>query len=319
MVCDRCGKKAVIYVRYSGRHLCADHFLEFYERRVKRELALSGRIGHRMAVAVSGGKDSMAMLHVLTRILTPQVEILAIAIDEGIRGYRDKSLEVVRRATDRWGVPLRIVSFREEVGMTLDEIVSVRMNSGISDTSRDDSDRIEGRRACSYCGVFRRYLLNRIAREIGADKLATGHTLDDLAQTVIMNLLRGDIVRIVRTGPHRWVQPGLVPRVMPLRWIPEKENMLYAILKDIPFHHAVCPYSVEAHRALHARILEIAEADTPGTRHALLRGADKIVELYRDARAVGEVSSCTRCGEPAQGNICMYCTLLDEIRAMASR
>lgn len=296
--CDRCGRRAVIHIRYSGRHLCRDHFLDFYVRRVRRELSSGRRIERRVVVAVSGGKDSMALLHALYRILVPRrVELVAVVVDEGIAGYRDRGLGIVRSYAEDLDVELALQSFREDIGATLDDIMARRPPRG----------------ACSYCGVFRRHLINSAAMACGADVVATGHTLDDMAQTGLMNFLRGDVDRIVRTGPHRWVQEGLVPRIMPLRWIPEKENMLYCHLLGVPHHHAECPYSGEAHRQMHRRIVLGVEADTPGSRHAILNATERIVDLYMAATSPPSLSRCTRCGAPSNRDVCMRCRYIEEL------
>ena len=112
-----------------------------------------------------------------------------------------------------------VAKFKDVVDLTMDEVSSL----------------LGHRTPCAYCGVFRRKCMNLKAREIGADVLATGHNLDDAAQAILMNFTRGDVERLARMGPHEKVQPGLVPRIMPLRQIPEKEVYLYALLRDIDF------------------------------------------------------------------------------------
>ncbi|MCI0497450.1 MAG: TIGR00269 family protein [Thermoplasmata archaeon] len=295
--CDRCGRRAVIAVRYSGRRLCRDHFIDFYVRRVKRELGRGRRIAGKVAVAVSGGKDSMALLDVMAEVLVPmRIEVGALAIDEGISGYRDGCLEVVRGFCAARDLPLTVLSFEDDVGASLDDIMAGGPPRG----------------ACSYCGVFRRHLLNLGAREMGADALATGHNLDDTAQTTVMNLLRGDIERMARTGPHTRVQEGLVPRVAPLRRTPEKENMLFCLLRGIPHHHAECPYSDGAHRRLHMEIVRMAEEDTPGTRHAIVNACDRIVGLRTSAAPIA-LGRCGTCGEPSASTTCMRCAFVAEL------
>ncbi len=299
VVCDACGRKAVIHVEYSGRHLCDEHFNDFYLKRVKRELRSQRRISNRVAVGVSGGKDSMALLDVLHHLLSPAgIEVIALSIDEGIAGYRDRSLGTVREFAERREIELTVLSFENEFGTTMDSIA--------------EGDHERG--ACSYCGVFRRSLLNRGAIDLEADVLATGHTVDDMAQTGLMNFLRGDVDRIVRTGPHRWVHEGLVPRILPLRRIPEKENMLYCHINDIPHAHGECPYATDAHRQFHRDIIARAESDTPGTRHAVVNSMDRIVSLFSDGHEPEPLGRCSRCGDATSGDVCMKCRYLDEIR-----
>ena len=136
-----------------------------------------------------------------------------------------------------------VVRFHDTVGIDLDDIGS----------------RKGQRTACAYCGVFRSRCLNLEAKRLGIDVLATGHNLDDTAQSVLMNFMRGDVERLARLGPHKKVQPGLVPRIEPLRLIPEKETYLYALLKGIEFSDAECPYAVDALRNEFREIVDNGE------------------------------------------------------------
>jgi uncharacterized protein (TIGR00269 family) len=306
--CDRCGEPAVTHIRYSGAHLCARHFSEYVERRVKREiraqLELKGR-PTKIAVGLSGGKDSSTALVLLHRFLgqRPDVTIEAITVDEGIEGYRPPSLETARVLCGALGVRHHVTSYREVVGFEMDRVV------------RLDSAAIP----CSYCGVFRRHGLNRKAREIGADYLATGLNLDDTAESILMNVARGDVEKLARLGPHDEVQPGLVPRLQPLRMIPELEVYLYAFLKGIRFHDANCPYAERAQRGRFKEIVHRLEAESPGTRHATVRGYDQMREVLKTAWPAAPLRSCTRCGEPTINNECKACTLREHLEAIAGR
>ncbi|MFQ6053782.1 MAG: ATP-binding protein, partial [Candidatus Bathyarchaeia archaeon] len=135
---------------------------------------------NRIALGVSGGKDSLNLLGILAGIEErfPRAELIAVSIDEGVGGYRDEALRLAREACRGLGVEHRILSFRALFGLTMDEIVE---------------RKVEGLSACSYCGVLRRRALNQAARDVEADRLATAHNLDDMAQTVLLNLMRGDL------------------------------------------------------------------------------------------------------------------------------
>jgi len=166
--------------------------------------------------------------------------------------------------------------------------------------------------ACTYCGVFRRRCLNLKARELNADVLALGHNLDDMAQSILMNFMRGDVERLARLGPHDHVQPGLVPRIQPLRMIPEKETYLYAILSEIPFSDAECPYSVHALRNEYRRIVDEMEHRHPGTRHSILGSYDRLRPLMRLGFPQARLRECD-CGEPTLNDRCMACEMLKRI------
>ncbi len=306
MACDRCGEPAVTFLRYSGAHLCASHFEAYVERRVKqeirRQLTLEGE-PTKIAVGVSGGKDSSTALLLLKRYLGERrdVTLEAITVDEGIDGYRPPSLETARAFCSQLGVPHHVVSYAERVGFEMDRVV------------RTDPSAIP----CSYCGVFRRQALNAKAVEIGADFLATGLNLDDTAESILMNVTRGDVERLARLGPHGQVQPGLVPRLQPLRLIPEVEVYLYAYLKKIPFHDANCPYAERAQRGRFKEILHRLEADSPGTRHAIVRGYDDLRPVLQAAWPPAALRSCARCGEPTVHEVCKACEMRAHLESLA--
>jgi uncharacterized protein (TIGR00269 family) len=302
--CDICESPAAIWIRYSGAHLCSVHFQESVERRVKqeirRELSLDGR-PLKIAVGLSGGKDSSTTLVLLHRYLArrPDVTIEAITVDEGIEGYRPPAIEAARGLCAEVGVPHHVVSYEETVGFEMDRVVHLD----------------PGAIPCSYCGVFRRNALNRTAREIGADYLATGLNLDDTAESILMNVARGDVERLARLGPHERVQPGLVPRMQPLRMVPELEVYLYAYLTKIPFHDANCPYAERAQRGRFKEILHRLEEESPGTRHAIVRGYDELRPAIQAGWPPASLRSCARCGEPTVHELCKACELRTRLEA----
>jgi uncharacterized protein (TIGR00269 family) len=303
MRCSRegCSEAAVVDQPYAGEHLCRSHFLASVRERVRRELhrqvpRLRGGV---MAVALSGGKDSATLLSLLQELLGDRrgVRLVAITIDEGISGYRGGTLEKARDLCERLGVEHVVRSFREELGTTTEEAVGVPTDGS----------------PCAACGVWRRVLLNRAARELQAVRLALGFNLDDLAQTVLMNLVRGEPHRLRQMAPHRFHHPGLVPRIAPLAPIPEREVYLYAALTEIPFDHSRCPHADRAGRNLFRDVLWRLEDGLPGTRHALLRTRERILPLL-DGAGPGVPGICLECGEASSGGICRPCTYLRVIR-----
>lgn len=297
----RCGQPAAHFARYSGERLCAAHFQESVERRVRRELRQQGpfRKEARIAVALSGGKDSVVALRLLHETFrdNPRIEVSALTIDEGIAGYRPPSIEVAAAHCKELGVEHLVLSYEETAGVTMDRVAALPGRAHMP---------------CAYCGVLRRRNLNEGAKRLGATHLATGHNLDDTAQTILMNHLRGDIDRLGRMGPHRpeHVQPGLVPRILPLRSVPEKEVALYAILRGWTFHDGECPYSLDATRGRYRDLLLDLEEKEPGTRHALLAGYDRLAPLLSGGTKIG---ACATCGEPASGETCRACQLVAEV------
>lgn len=296
-------------------HLCREHFLLDVEHKVKKSIRTQGMLkkGDRIAVALSGGKDSSAVLHLLCALFSsrPSMEIFAITIDEGIRGYRRKTVKSAEKLAKSLGVEHRIFTFSDAYGTTLDEL-------------------IEKGHPCTYCGVLRKTLLNKCAREMGATKLVTGHNLDDEAQTILMNYLRGDTERLARFYPER-AHDGMVPRIKPLRDVPEKETALYAIIKDLPAAFSECPYARDSLRMEVRNLLNSYDSRHPGTKYSLVRGFERIsgrigfesdggVNPNLDANASRNnygvaPNRCRTCGEPSAGELCEACLLLKNKRA----
>jgi len=299
--CLKCKKPAITFIRYSGAHLCKKHFIEFVERRVKKDIKKQGKTTDdiTLGIALSGGKDSTVALYQMHEIFSkrPNLTLYAITVDEGIDGYRDKSLPIAQRNCKKLGIEHHIISFEDTIGKTMDEIASLHDELG----------------ECSYCGVFRRFCLNTKTKELGVNKLVTGHNLDDMAQSILMNFTNGDMQKLARLGPHTRIQPGLVPRLLPLRTIPEKEIMLYAIVKNIEFHNAECPYSMGALRGSYRKIIDTLEDNTPGTRHSILNSYESIKELLFEQYPAIKLNTCPTCGEPTSQRICKTCLLKKRI------
>ena len=298
MHCRTCTTAPVLNRRYSGESLCRHHFVSAVEKTVRRELRkqvvaleTNGAPLRRVAVALSGGKDSTVALH-LVQVWAGarRLELVALAVDEGIAGYRPPALECARRCCDALGVELLVSGYRDLIGMGLDELLQMQPPAGSP---------------CSPCGILRRRALNLAARDAGVDALVLGHNLDDCAQTVLMNHTRGDVARLQRMAPHLYRQPGMVPRLLPLRRIPEQEVYLLALLQGWEFHDGDCPHAAEAQRNLFRELLLQLEQAQPGTRHGLLRGMDRLRETLSSPQPL---ANCPTCGEPAGGEgECQFC------------
>lgn len=293
--CAECAKEAVVDQPYRGRHVCGDHLATSIEERFRRELhrQLPGFRGGTVAVALSGGKDSTVLLALAQAYFGRRstARLVALSVDEGIAGYRSAALVAAREAARRLGVEHRIVRASERLGTTTDELAG----------------RLAGVPPCSFCGVWRRTLLNRAAREIGADVLVLGFNLDDLAQTVLMNLVHGDLDRLVRMVPHRTRHRGFVPRIAPLAQVPEREVYLYARARGLPFDHGECPHASSALRNRFREVVWQLEDAQPGTRQSLLRTHARLVDLWLRAEGPGAPHVCADCGEPSASDLCRAC------------
>ncbi len=301
MRCSLCDRAAIATQRASMRHLCQDHFVEDFQARVKDTLNRERMVGdkERIAVALSGGKDSSALLFVLAKILEERkgVEIFAVTIDEGIEGYREETVRSAKKLASDVGVEHAVVSFKDHFGMGLDEIIGGKKEA-----------------PCTYCGVFRKALLNMTAKGMGASKVATGHDLDDEAQTVLMNYLKGDIERMARLYPRK-TQQGLVPRIKPLKEIPEREVALYSMVNGLYSKMVDCPYAQLSLRGDVRNMLNELEVECPGTKASIIRGFKKVSEPLNRKYLQAELSRCISCGEPCIGETCKACQLLGRVRA----
>ena len=303
--CDRCEHTAVIYQRYSGAHLCGEHFSRSVLRRVGRSLRHQWRLARSgtLAVALSGGKDSTVALHLTQRLWGswPQLRIIALTIDEGIANYRADGIAVAARTCAQLGVEHRLVPLRPLLGADIDVIATLPDRQGSP---------------CSACGVGRRSALNEAALKAGAQALVTGHNLDDVAQGVLMNLLKGEVTRLGRMAPHTHALPGMVPRLLPLREIPEQEVLLYAHLHGLPYHQGTCPHAGGAQRNLIREVLLQLEDAHPGTRHGLLRTHAQVLTLLLPVEGgIGaDLHPCQGCAAPTTQLLCEPC----QVRARVS-
>lgn len=323
MECDKCNEPAVMHAAYSGLHLCEEHFCASVEKRVLRRIREDNLLPddatpsdpETWVIGLSGGKDSVVLTQILAETFAqdPRVELVALSIHEGIEEYRDKSLQASQELTENLDVRHEVVTYEEEFDVRMDEVVE------------DDPENMS---ACAYCGVFRRDILSRYAQEFDADKLLTGHNLDDEAETALMNFLEGDIEKMSQQfdaslGPFdgsdssrtRDETAEFVPRAKPLRDVPEKEVALYAHVRELPAHITECPHADEAYRGEIQQLLYQLEEKHPGTRHSIMAGYEQLAALAASEHGTGqnEIAECERCGGPTTGGLCRKCGLLEAL------
>ena len=295
-----CVEPAVIYLRYAKRHLCRAHLIEDIEQRVLLTVENKKLIsnGDRIAVALSGGKDSTALLILLCRLLPAlkDVSLVAITIDEGITSYREDTVHSAEDLTRRLGVEHHCISFTEQFGDTLDDLLKGRESQ-----------------ACSICGILRKKALNIGAHRVGATKLATGHNLDDEAQSVLMNVLRGDLPRLVRNSSND--SSGMfIQRIKPLAYISEKEIATYLMLNDAWTSLPECPYTRYALRREVRAMLTTLEYRYPGTMLRLMESKRKIEYYCAGSMVCEPIRRCRECSDPCSGDICQVCLLRHSLR-----
>ena len=307
-VCTLCGRNDAVFGRsYSGENLCVRCFCKTIEDKVRRTISKYKMLGpkDKIMVAVSGGKDSVTLLHILAKIekAFPDVVLCAGTVDEGIRDYRDEALKIAEGNCRKLGVDHAVTSFKELFGYELDEIVALIRRRGEN-----------GLTPCSYCGVLRRKALNMVAREAGVDKLVIAHSLDDETQTMLLNVVHGDPMRIARSKPVLDViHPKLVQRVKPFCMVPEKEVVLYAYLKGIEFQRISCPYAQTALRNDVRDMLNRMEHKHAGTLFTVFRSMEKIRPALEAFAEEVKLHDCRLCGEPTVGEVCRPCQMLQEL------
>ncbi|MEM3760421.1 MAG: TIGR00269 family protein [Candidatus Bathyarchaeia archaeon] len=308
IVCSVCKRREPFFYRqYSGERLCKKCFTESIEAKVKNTIAKYGMLefDDRIAVAVSGGKDSVSLLHILAKIERnyPKAFLVAVTVDEGIKGYRDEALKIAAENCKKLGIEHHIVSFKELYGHRLDEIVRKLKEKRVSELT-----------PCAYCGVMRRKALNIAARKLEANKIATAHTLDDETQTILLNILHGDALRIAREKPVTdETHPKLVQRIKPFCEIPEKETALYAYAKKIKFQSTPCPYASEALRNDIRTMLNRMEEKHAGIKFTIFKSIEKIRPALEKIAKKEGLRECSECGEPTTEKICKTCQMLKEI------
>jgi len=276
-----------------------------FDKRFRKTVRMAKmlRKGERVAVGLSGGKDSTVLLHSLASLKKDlPFELVAITIDEGIEGYRARTMVPAKRECERLEIEQKIFSFKELCGKTLDELVAG------SEKSR--SQKQESALPCSQCGVLRRYALNKAAMETKADKLAIGHNLDDMAQTMMMNIMRAEPSRIARMNEPVLKSGRFVQRIRPLMLTPEKEIAIYAMLKGIALEHVECPYAGSAFRGHVRKMLNESEERYPGTKFKIMNSFLEMEGTLRERYSKGaSLSLCPECGEPSSKGMCRFCQL----------
>ncbi|MHA1685931.1 MAG: TIGR00269 family protein [Candidatus Heimdallarchaeaceae archaeon] len=312
MKCTFCGHNA-LYVRpYDKLALCAKHFNEQMVRRVQKTITKYKMFGRhdRIAIGVSGGKDSIALLDIMHKIEQdfPDSELVAITIDEGIAGYREEGLKYAKLHVERLNVEHHIFSFKKDFGYELDEIISI--------LGRRGEQREFG--ACTYCGILRRKVLNYAAKEVNADVLVTAHNLEDEAETILLNIIRGDIGRLLRLNPRpRKIHSSLIPRVKPFRLTPQAEIVMYCIINDLEYQEIPCPYAVEAYRGEVREFIFNTQMKQPMLPFNIVRGLDKLIKLTQNTtKEKSTIKECKICGEATTGEICKACWLKDKIETI---
>jgi uncharacterized protein (TIGR00269 family) len=305
MLCQSCNDYAIIST--SNGRFCKKHFIKTFESRTLNTIKHYNLIrrGETIAVANSGGKDSLSLLYVLSRYFLKKNRIISITIDEGIAGYRDKTIDTMKEYCNKWGVEYKTYSYKDFTGVTMDILTKIR--KGIP---------------CAACGVLRRYMLNSAALENHADKLATAHNMDDEAENILMDLFQNDFDKMIRLGPESGIAAitGFVPRIKPFLFISEKETMLFSIINSINALHTPCPYAGFGFRGTVAAKIKELESISSRSKRNIVERMLALKKLYQTNLQTKhkKILSCTRCGAPAASELCEACVLKQQIESLKS-
>jgi cytoplasmic tRNA 2-thiolation protein 1 len=302
--CTKCQKEESLYYRaYSGEYLCKKCFLRSIESKAAKTISKYSMIeyGDKVAVGVSGGKDSLSLLYVLKMLFDQHPnngnELVAVTIDEGIKGYRDESLQIVKDFCAQLSIESKILSYQSLFGIDMDQAMIQRSSQKIS--------------SCSMCGTFRRRAIDIAAETLEADIVATAHNMDDQLQTFMINLLAGDVERIgwIYPEPVQYTQTGM-KKVKPFVEIYEYEIAFYALQRDIPFQSEECPYMNESIRTDLREFFNRLERDHPGIKYNSYRSMTKVSQVLRNSMPPSQPKKCSRCGCVSTGDICSVCRTL---------
>lgn len=295
---SKCGRMAILKRPKTGATLCKECFFYTFETEI-HETIVGNKLfqpGDKVAVGASGGKDSTVLAYVL-KLLNKRynygLNLFLLSVDEGISGYRNDSLETVKKNRDDYEMPLKIMSYEDLYGWSMDRIV----------------ETVGRKNNCTFCGVFRRQALDRGAAILKVNCLVTGHNADDIAETVLMNILRGDISRLSRCTNIITMGDDAIPRCKPLKYTYEKEIVMYAYFKKLCYFSTECIYSPEAYRGHVRSFLKNLEKIRPSAIIDIIYSGECIA--VRDDVQLPIRGICEQCGYVSSQNVCKACVLLE--------
>ncbi|MFZ8908324.1 MAG: TIGR00269 family protein [Nitrosopumilaceae archaeon] len=300
MNCDRCQNPIAYTRKYSGEKLCSDCFSNSILRKTAKTISKYKMIQNDelVAVAVSGGKDSLALLKIMNQMAANHnFRIKVITIDEGIPGYRNEALDIVEKFCEELNVDFKVYSYKKLFELSLDEALDLRESEKTS--------------SCSICGTLRRRAMEYAAKDIGANVIATGHNLDDTLQTFVINMLSGD------TSKVGWMNPdtsgNTLRKIKPFCEIYESEIVFYAFTNNIPFQSEPCPHMNEGIRTEIREFLNSLENQHSGIKNNLYQSILKVSQVVKDSNQK-QKGVCEKCGSECTGTTCSVCNMVLKLK-----
>jgi uncharacterized protein (TIGR00269 family) len=302
--CRVCREPAIIDLPRHNANFCAEHLLQLCRRQVDKAIRDHDMLSpdDRILVAVSGGKDSLAVWDLL---LDLGYAADGLYIGLGIGEYSDVSYEYVREFAAARELRLRTVDLRGEYGYDV-----------------PTAAKVTKRVPCSACGMSKRHIFDRAALEGGYDVVVTGHNLDDEAAVLFGNTLRWDIEYLARQLPVLPARDGFPKKVKPLIRLTEREMAAWCIVRGIDYQVEECPMAVGNKHLAYKSALNAIERESPGTKAAFyLEFVDKMAPLLAEhrLRTGSDLVACSACGapttEPDSGAapVCAFCRLQDRV------
>lgn len=279
------------------QHSTKDGFLKKFESNIKKTIKKFNLLNkkEKILVAASGGKDSTTILYLLKKL---GYNIKALTIDTAIGSYTQQNLENIRKFCAERNIKLHTVSFKKEFGYSTCYIKSILKSKGIN------------LKSCTICGVLRRYLINKYAKKLRADKLVTGHNMDDEAESVMMNIFRNTLWLAARLGPKTSASKYFVQRVKPLYLTSKKSVVRYSKLIKLPVKYGACPCSSESYRRFVRGMLDEWELKNPKIKgnivNYFLRVSPELKQFYTNKN----LSTCEKCSEPSSSKLCRACQII---------
>jgi len=269
------------------------------EQKVKQTLAkikLSKK--EKILVALSGGKDSSVCAYLLKKL---GYKIEGIHINLHMGKYSERCLEAVKKLCKNLGIKLHLYDIKKELGASM-----CYLRTSIQ-SSHNTGKRLKN---CAICGVIKKWILNKKARELKASKLATGHSLDDEAQTFLINIFKGSPELSANAGPiSRNVKDNdkkFVPRIKPLFFVPENEIRKFSKSKKLPVVYEKCPCALDSYRI---QVREFVNTLSDREKENIMKNFERFMEKMKK-ETDANVKYCKICGEPARNEICKRCELM---------
>jgi uncharacterized protein (TIGR00269 family) len=311
MNCTKCKTKAVIDLPRHNAAFCKDCFNGYVHDQVARAIKSQKMFGKhdRTLVAVSGGKDSLALWDILLKL---GYRADALYVNLGIGTYSEESYRKVTKFAESVAAP--------HGAKLLTHTVEAEEGAGIKELAQ-----LIHRPTCSTCGTIKRYQFNRAAVVHDYDVMATGHNLDDEAARLLGNVLHWQEEYLDKQGPSLPASvEGFAKKVKPLYRLSERELAAYAVLNRIDYIVEECPMAKGARTLVYKEVLNRLETESPGTKQTFYWGfLDKQNKTKSTPTTMTEkdqsaLHPCTTCGQPTTAEVCSYCKMMARAKTAAS-